>query len=201
MKPEPIMGTSVPTTGTLVEPTLASAVQTMADILRELKTSSKGDDSRIDVLASGIQTLIDHEKARPRENPQYPGISGLNPLGELAHPRPELRCKMFWVGYRLNKDMLTHEEIDLLNKVTPGEYRVTKSDGTMVPFTVDGKQDLAGRLERLTFHFPCKNTDDRMNHMPMISYLREAMGEALPSVDRLMAQVRALKAELALKGA
>ena len=179
------------------EPSVTDAIMLMTQILAELKGKAGVEDDRIGVLASGIQTLVDHEKARPKENPNFPGISALNPLGERDNPRPELKCKMFWVGFKLTKEGLTKLEIDLLNRLQPGEYRVTKANGRTIPFRVEAKEALNGKLEKMAIHFPCKSQEDRGDHMPMVSYLREALGEAVPNADILMAQVLALKAELA----
>jgi hypothetical protein len=111
------------------------------------------------------------------ENAFAPEISAYNPRGERDFPRSELACKMIYVGFKLAKEALTVEEIELLNQMKPGDYRVTKSDGKSIPFVVTAKLDAAGRRELLTFHFPCKSTEDRHNHMPMAAYLREALAQ------------------------
>jgi len=113
------------------------------------------------------------------ENAFAPEISAFNPRGDRDNPRPALACQMIWTGFKLSKEALTVEEIELLNQAKPGEYRVTKSDGKTIPFTISAKQDAAGRLEMLTFHFPCKNTEDRHNHMGMVAYLREVLAQQL----------------------
>mgnify|MGYP001603702920 CR=1 FL=1 len=179
---------------------VANAIVMMTQILQEMRSKHAGG-SEIELLTKGVEALVKSEAGRPKENMYYPGISAMNPEGELKHPRAELKCKMTWVGHKLSKEALTHAEIDLLNKVQPGHYRVTKSDGSTIPFDVDAVIDREGRLERMAFRFPCKNTEDRHSHMPMTSYLREAMGELSPNVDRLMAQVIQLQSELACRDA
>lgn len=183
------------------EPSVTDAIVLMTQILAEMRGKSSGSDSRIDVLAQGVQSLVDHENARPKENRQHPGISSLNPLGERDHPRPELKCKMYWVGFKVTKDSSSREEIELLNRLEPGNYRVTKANGRTIPFTVEARKGLNDKLERMMIHFPCKSTEDRGDHMPMTSYLREALGEGLPNADILMKQVLALQAELAARKA
>src|SRR5262249_28174034 len=111
------------------------------------------------------------------ENRLPPEISAYNKLGERDNPRPELRCRMIWVGFNLAKEALTREEIDLLNQVKPADYRVTKANQSTIDFTVTGRQDRAGRPELLTFHFPCKAVEDRHNHMPMTAYLKEVLAQ------------------------
>lgn len=178
---------------------IADALTLMAQTLAELRRQAPQDNTHLESLAQGVQALVNAESLRPHENRFDPGVSCFNPLGEAKFPRPDLKCKMIWVGYQLRKEGLTKPEIDALNAAQPGSYRVTKSDGRTVPFTVADTVDLAGKLEKRIFHFPCKNTEDRQNHMPMLSYLREAAGDILPSVEFLLAQVETLKAELAVQ--
>ena len=181
---------------------IADALTLMAQTLAELRKQppvDSTDASRIDLLAKGVEALVNAEAQRPHENRFDQGISVFNPLGEVKFPRPDLKCKMYWVGYKLDKVCLTRAEIEALNAAKQGDYRVTKADGRTVPFTITDTQDLAGKLEKRVIHFPCKNIEDRMNHMPMLSYLREAAGDILPNVEFLMAQVETLKAELAAR--
>lgn len=179
---------------------VSAAITMMAEILKELKSKEpQGGDDRIGILAQSVQALVAAENSRPRENRFGPEISVFNPLGERDNPRPELKCKMFWLGHKLTKDVLTREEIEALNAMEPGHYRVTKSDNRKISFDVQAREDNGGKLEQLTFHFPCKNTEDRQNHNPMLSYLLEAQGKLTPSVHSLMQQVLELKAELAAK--
>ena len=170
----------------------------MTELLSEMRANPSGDGQQLAALSKGVEALISAEAARPRENPQFPGKSALNPLGDHAHPRPELKCRMFWVGYKLSKEGLTHEEIELLNRVQPGEYRVTKSHGRSIPFTVAARLGTDGRLEQMTFHFPCKSTEDRHDHNSMTAYLREILGEAT-TVEVLRKQLAEAQVALAAR--
>ena len=179
-----------PTNPNVVVPDQTTAVLAMmAEMLREMRASraAPAQSEAIETLAKAVQMLVNAENARPKENPNSPGVSVLNPLGERDHPRADFRCKrVFWAGHRLNKFGLTANEIELINRIQPGHYRVTKADGSTIPFDVLAKHDLAGRLEQLMFQFPCKTSEDRQNHLSMVSYLKEAMGESMPSVELLM---------------
>jgi hypothetical protein len=109
---------------------------------------------------------------------------------------------MFWIGYELNTDTLRPDEIALLNRVQPGEFRVTKADGTGIPFRVTAKQsdklDGQGRptIEQLSMWFPCKG-DQRDNHLSMVGYLQQVLGDKLPTIQEALAELAKLKAELA----
>lgn len=176
---------------TAPDPSMAQALAMIAEALKSIKT---GDADAVDRLKTMETFLMEREAARPHENVfNPPMVSHYNPLGERDHPRPDLHCKMFWVGYELTKDQLTLAEIELLNRIQPGDYRVTKSDGKTIPFKVGQKVSDSGQIEHLTFHFPCKSSEDRQNHASMVSYLREALGETVdPGV--LLAQIAQLKA-------
>lgn len=175
-------------------PSMADALVMIAEALKTIKAGDTGASERL----AGIEAFLLHqEKARPHENLFNPPlVSSLNPLGERDHPRPELKCKMIWVGYKMAKDTLTRQEIELLNRLQPGDYRVTKADGRTIPFKVTPKYTDNGNLEHLNIHFPCKLAEDRQNHLSMVSYLSEALGE-VANTDTLKAQIASLKAQLA----
>jgi hypothetical protein len=179
--------------------TLNDALSMMAQILSEMRTQKTATPDALETLAKGIEQLVQAEKTKTKENQFHPDFSFFNPLGEKDNPRPNLRCKMIWVGHKLTKEGLTREEIEYLNRIPPGHYWVTKADGKRIKFDVVAREDELGRTETLSFHFPCKTTEDRHNHGSMLSYLREALGESLPRVEYLLAEIDKLKAELATK--
>lgn len=185
-----------PDVGDPTVPQDVSMPQALAMIAEALKTIKAGDAGASDRLANIERFLLHQEETRPHENLfNPPMVSALNPLGERDHPRPELQCRIIWVGYELTKDILSFDEIALLNRMEPGSYRVTKADLKRIVFNVQEKRDDAGRREMLTFHFPCKGSEDRQNHAPMVSYLREALGENI-GTETLHAQIAALRAQL-----
>ena len=177
---------------------MAYALAMIADALKTIKTQDSGAAERL----AGIQRfLLNQEQTRPHENLFNPPLySHFNPEGERDSPRPELKCKIIWVGYELTKDGLTKAEITLLNRLQPGSFRVTKADGRTIPFTVAAKENDGGQLERLTVHFPCKGSEDRQNHNSMVAYLSEVYGEQL-STDRLLKQISDLKGQLDARSA
>lgn len=174
---------------------LASIAQTLAAI--QAQGTNAGNSAQLDNIA---KFLMHQEQTRPHENLfNPPMVSHYNPLGERDHPRPELKCDMYWVGYKLHKEGLTPLEIDLLNKMKPGSYWVTKADLRRIRLNIKAKEDDAGQLEKLTFHFPCKGPEDRQSHAPMTQYLREILGENV-TIESLLAQVEKLKAQVAAQG-
>ena len=136
------------------------------------------------------------------ENPQAPGISVYNPLGERDHPKPALAGKMTQNGIALEPESLDREEIELLNKLRHGDYTVTKTDGTRVPFLVRDEKDDAGRLQKRHIGYRAKEKDDLIGLPGLKGMLREVLGVAPTSAEevRLKEQVASLQARLASVG-
>ena len=130
------------------------------------------------------------------ENKQSPGISVFSyPEGEMRRPKPQLKCKFTWCGADETWETLTPEEIELRNKLEPGDYQVTKANGQRIPFKVSGKRSENGAIEQLTVWYPCKD-EHKADHMPNTAYLRQVLGEAIPSTADLMNELAKLRAEL-----
>ncbi len=84
------------------------------------------------------------------DNQNSPKISVFNPRGDKDFPRPTLKCPMF-IPYPAYQDDLTREEIELLNLLEPGEYRVKRTDGSWITLTVAVERQVDGQsLSRLT---------------------------------------------------
>ena len=170
---------------------VTKAILALAEAIKAGKT-----DGTAEKLSSIEKFLIEREESRPHENVfNPPMLSHYNPKGDRDFPRTELKCQMYWVGFKMAKENLRQTEIELMNRLEPGNYRVTKADGRSIPFTVSAKHDESGKLDRLSVYFPCKNTEDRSNHLSMESYLREVLGEAY-STESLRAQIESLQTQL-----
>ena len=204
------------TTITAPEPSMADVLLAINATLQEMRKAPANDTSS--VIADRLTAMLEAQQAKQvvdtmdtaearksgrhvgptgvLENEFPPEISFLNPLGERDHPRPELKCRIVWAGYEEKKESLTREEIELLNQIEPGDYRVTKSDGVTIPFTVKAKQGNNGKLEMLRFSFPCKNVEDRMGIRSKVDWLREVLGEKGPSSAALLAEIAQLRAQI-----
>ena len=186
-----------------VDPTIAAVLAQMGQLIAQL-AQAKASDSSVEQNAAYRQIELIEKlitKTQP-ENIHHPGISAFSyPEGDQAHPKPDLQCKIFWVGYDLRPETLTPQEIDLLNRLTPGEYRVTKSDGTNIPFRVTArhsdKLNAKGvpALEALEVWFACKG-EYKQNHMSMVSYLQQVLGDRIPTNVELLAELARMKVEL-----
>ena len=132
--------------------------------------------------------------ANRTENTQAPMVSVYNPRGETAHPKPRLRAKTLQNGVALQEDTLTWEEIEALNALPPGDFRVTKGTGNKIPFVVAFTRGAdEDTIERVDFHYPCKD-EHRYDHRPLLEYLCEVLEAAGQDAD--VARLKALQKEL-----
>jgi hypothetical protein len=67
------------------------------------------------------------------------------------------------------------EELELMNKMVAGDYFVSKSDGTMVPFKVREIRNDLGQLRRIDLSFPYRDESDRAGVLPMAMWLRDVV--------------------------
>lgn len=180
-------------------PSMAEALVLIAQTLAELKANQTEPTAALQQIEL-MERLIN--KTRP-ENTVHPGHSVYSyPEGDQRRPRPELRCKTIWCGHQVTNETHRPDEIDLLNRVTAGEYYVTKANGAKIKFTVsatysDRIDPATGQMQlnSISVWFPCKG-EHKTDHMPMTSYLRQVLGEAVPSTEELLKEIAKLRAEL-----
>lgn len=174
--------------------TQVDILKQIADTLATVKASASPNDALLEKISETLAGVANRQ--RP-ENPEHSRVSHYNPKGLKDAERPQLKCAIYWVGYPESIDTLRDDEIEALNLLQPGEYRVTKGNGVTIPFTVEGKRNDAGVLHELWVRFPCTG-DQRSDHRSKVEYCKEAMGEKVPTVAELMAQVRELQQYKAL---
>lgn len=100
----------------------------------------------------------------------YHGRSAFNPAGDKAAPRPELVGHVFWVGTLMDSREMSHEEIDLTNKLKPGRYH----GGA---WRVVNLQPGQIGTRALLVLFPCSEPDQRAALPSMVDMLREMTAE------------------------
>lgn len=129
-------------------------------LVRELIASNQRSQER-------VATMIPDTVAKSRQwwdDRNYPNVSALNPLGEKAHPRPELVREVFWLGYPMQKEELLREEIEAINKLRPGQFHLPNVQRTGIEqynfFTVREK-DPGMPNSPLIVMWPCLSDDDR----------------------------------------
>lgn len=183
--------------GTDTKPAESPRLVTLTEEQFNRLLAQGGGAGKDDVFAKQLAEA--HRQAIRPENPIAPGISVYNPLGERDHPNPPLLAKTYQNGIELEHESLSRDEITLINRLTPGDYKITKADLTQVKFLVRDEADGNGVVQKRHLAFPCKDLEDRLGLPGIVPMLREVLGETLTSADleRLQAQNAVLTAKLA----
>jgi hypothetical protein len=155
------------------------------------------DDERLEkILLRVAQMSADaHERAANPSNKTHPAISVFSrPKGDRDDPRDALKCEMFWVGYPVDTDTTTDEEINLLNVAEPGTFQFTRTDRTTDTLTVIGERAPDGQIAKLLFTFPTR--ENRESLPSMCAMLKSAFNVKTPEqieLDKLRAEVERLR--------
>lgn len=143
---------------------------------RELLAAVAGnqEDKIALIKLQAEETAKANKKLIRPENEQAPGISVFSrPEGELKNPKGALKCKMTWAGAPVDLDVTTADEFDELQKIEPGTYTCTRSDGTKFPVEVEGTRDATtGGWRQIDIRFATRGTL-KHNLPPQLVMLRE----------------------------
>lgn len=92
-------------------------------------------------------------KAKMPENKRPPLESVFNPLGERDHPKPKLKFHVYMgsapVGSPKEAGVLTRDEVEAINTLRPGHFRVKKMDGRDAVVEIKGQYNSNRILERI----------------------------------------------------
>jgi hypothetical protein len=119
-------------------------------------------------------------RIKEREDWENPQISVFNPVGELARPRPGLRCPMFWgvladkdtdppiALYEIESAQTTYDEQVLLNQVREQRGTMEMNDGVSQPYEIYEQKDrVTKHTLRLIIAFPKEQYEKgRRNSLP-----------------------------------
>ena len=158
-----------------VAPVAVPATQVMAGLtfeqMKELFIAAQGSrvsDTQIAEIAANAAA-----KAKMPENKTSPQISVFShPEGERDHPKAKLKCRMYFGSAPIESQTCTPTEIDSLNRLTPGAYRVTKTDGARTVVDVTGQVNANRQIERLWIVIP-KDDENKNGYGPNLSYLAD----------------------------
>lgn len=148
------------------------------------------------------------KKALRPENEIAPGVSAYNPRGEVAFPRAKPTHIFLQGPYPVCSPQdyatVTATEIALCNQLLPGDYLVTKADGTDVKVTVKTEFESNGRTPyRTTIIMPMADDDQKANWVPLVQMLTQILTGEQPQqsftryqtiIDTLTTENVALKA-------
>jgi hypothetical protein len=125
------------------------------------------------------------------------------PLRSAYHPRgrtltPPLKCRMA-VPWPVTGDTETREELELLNLLEQGEYRVRRPDGTAYVERVIVTKDLNGALSELTVtNETAFNDDNYKTAPPLVDRLRQILKQHAKPIRDAAAAVLSMDEEQAL---
>lgn len=161
-----------------------SVTLTFAELKELLASNRPSQDEQIALMEKQAEiTAKAHQKLARPENPQHPGKGVFAyPEGELARPKPALRCKTTWGGSDVQAELLTPQEIELFNQVQPGSFKIERPDNSH--FMVDVEPTInrsSGKFERLDIVFTTRG-HARHNLPSMVSMLRDMVAQAQGSV-------------------
>ena len=146
------------------------------------------------------------KQTAPRSNTQGPKISVFNPQGEKDYPMPELKCEVNMpFPQRPSLHGMDWEEVELMNLIDPGIYKVELNDGSVVTVNVIGRTNHAtGATESLNFSGPMDpdtghptplfTNTNKLLFPSLRNILRQMLGEKAEGVMTMASRVRKIKA-------
>lgn len=199
-----------PSATVVPEAVAAAGIAPTADQWAQMMAVLAGNKEADMEVAATIHARAMKKALRP-ENEIAPGISVYNPLGEVAHPRPKPTHKFLQGPYPIcspeDYATVTRTEIELCNSLRPGDFMVTKADGTDVKVTIKTEFESNGtKPYRTTIIMPMADDDQKSNWVPLAQMLTQiTTGEAPHAsyaryqaiIDNLQAENAALKASAA----
>lgn len=118
--------------------------------LKELVQAGRMSGEEIAQIAGAAAS-----KAKRPENdpPPYKSVYS-TPAGERDAPKPMLKCRMYFGSSPIERQTCTPAELEALNRVTPGIYRIAKMDGSHMNVEVRGQLNSNHQLDRLWILLP-----------------------------------------------
>ncbi len=126
-------------------------------------------------FATALATALEDAqmKWKPHEKKVSDGKSVYNPEGERISPNPKLKCHIYSGSYPIgdprDNKTLTRKEVEALNTLTPGYFRIKKLDRTEVVIEIKGQVNANQEIERLWILYPAG--DSQKNLYPPIDEL------------------------------
>lgn len=151
---------------------------TMATLMALLLESRKTDQ------ALAAQAL---KQSKPASNKRGPDASVFNPQGQKDHPMPPLAFDVLapWPMTRGNYHPLTSEEVQLMNRITPGDCTIELTDDSQVRCSIIATNNVnSGKIERLAFMG--QRDPDSNSYLTLFSKERKSV---FPSMVKILHQI------------
>lgn len=149
-------------------------------LVKASQANAPSYEQMVELATKAAYAGADRVKPKELTIAQTERKSAYNPLGERDHPRPKLKCHMYFgsapLGSPKEVTTLTREEIDALNQLTPGHYRITKMDKSKMVVEIKGQLNSNRQLDRLWILLPAG--DDQQNLYPgLADFARQCTDE------------------------
>lgn len=159
------------------------------DQFAQLLSAAKGGNSADPALLAALEVL--KQTTKKRENETHHGKSIFSyPEGDLEKPRPVLPFQLFWQGYPVheNIDGVHWLELELLARLTPGEYRVSlaNNEGTQ-KVTVTGMRDADEALTRLEVRADGMSREQARQAPPIAVWVYQMLHQDEPMAETYLA--------------
>jgi hypothetical protein len=142
------------------------------------------------------KTVLESKRAFRPSNEVSPNRSVFHPRGRAL--TPDLKCRMA-VPWPVSGDTETREEVQLLNLLEQGEYRVRRPDGSAYVERVTAKTDLNGKLSDLNITNETAFNNDNYKTAPgLVDRLRQMLKQHPKPIREQAAAVLSMDEEQAL---
>jgi hypothetical protein len=100
------------------------------------------------------QDQLKQTESKSKKSPAL--VSAFNPQGQKDYPMPALKCEVFMpFSQAPGTHGFDYEEVELINRIQPGEYRIEMKDESILTVTVVGPiNGTTGKVESLRFAGP-----------------------------------------------
>lgn len=147
------------------EPAVALTFEQLKELIAVGKADAITPDQIADIAANAAA------KAKMPENKTHPGKSVFShPEGEAVHPKERLKCRMYIGEAPIEWSTVKPAEVASLNNMSPGFYRVEKTDGSSAVVEVRGQVNANQQIERMWIVIP-KDDPEKNAYGPNLSYL------------------------------
>ena len=146
------------------------------------------------------------KQTAPRSNQQHPKVSVYNPQGDKDYPMPALKCDVHMpFPQRVNDHGMDWEEVELMNLLEPGTYKVELNDGAVVTVNVIGRKNHAtGIVESMSWSGPIDpdtghptplfTATNKLLFPSLRNMLRQMLGDTAEGVMTQATRTRKVKA-------
>jgi hypothetical protein len=141
-------------------------------------------------IAAAVTEGIAQARTPIPENKQHHDKSDHNPFGDVAQPRPGLKCAWWWgmiddktktvsnTGYEIDPADLTVWEQLALNTLPPGKKVIKRLDGAELPVSITEKLDDHGKVKEMLLGLPANvigKAGENKNMVPDITEIVRRM--------------------------